>query len=114
MEKQFLVMRTMKTRLSLLILPLMVVLSGAAVQADDYTDPVPPTLTRLTLSNGQNQVSFTPYPSADRFDMWNRSTLNDPWSLDLTGHFSGLSWLAAGEGGSGFYKLQVTPLSSNA
>src|SRR5258707_4339253 len=105
-EKQFLIMRATKKRLRLLILPLVTVLSGGVSQADDYTDPVPPTLTRLTSSNGQNQISFTPYPSADRFDMWGRGTLNDPWSLDLTGHFSGLSWLAAGGGGSRFYRLQ--------
>ncbi|HEY2952922.1 MAG TPA: DUF1800 family protein, partial [Verrucomicrobiae bacterium] len=89
-----------------------VLLTAQTARADQYSDPAAPTLTITTSSNGQRRVTFTPFPSADDFQMRSSTNLNTPFSPDSSGSFSNLAWTAPG-GGSAFHALAVTPLSSN-
>jgi uncharacterized protein (DUF1800 family) len=94
-------------------LSLLLALPALPLAADDFTDPPPPTITSATVSNAQRRVTVTPYPSADEFRMLRAGRLGEPWAEDTGGAFSGLLWTAPDSGSNGFYRLQVTPLSSN-
>ena len=89
-------------------------LAGAAF-ADGFSQPPPPWLNAPTaLSNAQPRVAFTPYPSAERYQMLRSTALGGLWAEDLTGLFSGASWTGPAAGSHAFYQLLVTPLGSNA
>ncbi len=84
--------------------------------ADDFNNPPPPSIIGITtISNAQRQITFTPYPSADEFRMLRSGTLaSNSWTEDLTGVFSGSTWVHPQSSSNAFFQLEVTPLSSNA
>src|SRR5437868_12317643 len=81
--------------------------------ADIYTDPPAPALAAGRLSNGQNRVTFGPYPSADVFKMLTKTNLDGAWAENSSGLFSNLTWTSSPTASNAFHRLQVTPLSSN-
>src|SRR5438045_459543 len=91
------------------------VLTAVAAYAQDYNHPPQPSISSSTLSNGQRQIQFTPYPSGEQFKMLRKSDLgSNTWSEDISGAFSGPNWSTAHSASNAFYRLQVNPLSSNA
>ena len=97
------------------IFTLMVLLLLASVAtAQNYNNPDPPTISGTAVSNAQRRLTFTPYPSAERFKMFRADNLTNSWLEDLGGSFSGLAWSVTNSISNSFYRLQVTPVSSNA
>jgi uncharacterized protein (DUF1800 family) len=74
----------------------------------------PPPATSLTVSNGQTRLWFEPYPAADQYAIQCAGNLAQGFTNDLTGTFSGYSWLTTNVLPAAFYRLAVTPASSNA
>ena len=97
-------------------LSLFATLLAGSVFADDFSSSPSPSITSVTtITNAQRQIVFTPYPSADQFKMLRSANLSsNSWLEDLTGIFSGVTWTSPQTTSNAFFKLQVTPLSSNA
>ncbi|MSU59782.1 MAG: DUF1800 family protein [Pedosphaera sp.] len=97
------------------ILPLgLLCLTWLAVSADEFTDPAAPTLTLTNVSSAQKRITFTPFPSADVFTMLSVTNLGGAWATNGGGAFSNLTWTGSAGASNTFYRLQVTPLASNA
>jgi uncharacterized protein (DUF1800 family) len=88
-------------------------LASLPARSDTQTDPGSPTLTISVLSNQQQRISFTPYPSADQIKMLRNPALGDPWTEHTGGVFSNLTWTATPDGSNAFHRLEITPLTSN-
>src|SRR5689334_9797606 len=99
-----------------LVAGLWLALPAPARAADPFADPPPPALGILSDAPGSQRIVFGPYPAADQFRLWSASDLGlgTPWSLDLSGSFSNLTWTGPIGPGASFRRLEVTPLSSNA
>ena len=82
--------------------------------ADPYTDPPAPILSITNPSPTTERISFGGYPSAEQFRMQKASDLSGPWTEDLSGTFSNLTWTAPINTDHTFHRLAVTRLSSNA
>src|SRR6266545_7772177 len=82
--------------------------------ADPFTDPPAPKLAITNASPGSRRISFGAYPAADQFKMRRKDNLATPWSDDLSGSFSNLTWTAPIAPGNAFHQLEVAPISSNA
>ncbi len=93
---------------------LVYLLLASAASAQNYNNPDPPTVSGTAVSNAQRRLTFTPYPSAERFRMFRADTLTNSWLEDTGGSFSGLAWSVTNSFSNAFYRLQVTPVSSNA
>ena len=74
----------------------------------------PPPAAALTVSNGQARLWFSPYPAADQYVVESAGDLVQGFTNDLTGTFSGYSWSTTNALPAAFYRLAVTPVSSNA
>src|SRR5437016_2076568 len=88
-------------------------LIGAAPLSGFASDPAPPQITGLTSSNAQKKVTWTPYPAAQQYNLLSVSNLGG-LSSNAPGAISGYTWSGSNFGPYEFYKLAVTPLSSNA
>ena len=75
-------------------------------------DPSPPLINTITATNGQKRIQWTPYPGAQRYQIFSADDLSQPWVQDTAGSVSGFDWSAPLAGGRGFHRLQVTPLTS--
>ena len=84
------------------------------LHAGDANPPAPVLSVPGTTTNGQKRVSWTPYPAAQEFKLLSTTNLSVPFSEDVSGNIDGYDWTGPFDGLASFYRLQVTPLSSNA
>jgi len=79
------------------------------------SNPEPPAMLTISmLTNGQQRVSWSPYPAAEQFRILSAPNFSTPFTEDTLGIISGYEWTAPISGSLGFHRLQVIPLSSNA
>src|SRR5258708_3918285 len=73
----------------------------------------PPAL-ELSIANGQQQIHFSPYASADAYKVFRADTLGQLLVEEMSGALSGFTWTAPLRSDSlGFYKLSVMPMAQN-
>ena len=84
------------------------------LSAAESNPPPPALLTISVLTNGQERITWSPYPAAEEFKIFSAPNLSSPFSEDTSGIISGYEWTAPISGLLGFHRLQVVPLSSNA
>src|SRR5438128_7158486 len=73
-----------------------------------------PPLLEFSIGNGQQQIRFTPFPSADAYKILRADSLDKPFVEDALGALSGFNWTAPLRTDSlGFYKLGVTSIDQN-
>src|SRR4051794_4395939 len=77
------------------------------------SDPPPPQITNLIISNAQKTAVWTPYPAAQQYNLQTAGAVNGIFS-NAPGAITGNSWRGTNNSPYQFYKLGVTPLSSNA
>jgi len=91
-------------------------------------DPPAPVITNLNLNGSQQNLRFAPYPSAEAYTILSTTNLAQPFAPNTNFALSpyiagtnaggtnfGYEWRATNASGSiGFYRVAVTPLSSNA
>ncbi|MEW6302823.1 MAG: DUF1800 family protein [Verrucomicrobiota bacterium] len=74
-----------------------------------------PSITSITVSNGQQVIRFTPYPAAEQFNLLTTGNLfGQPFQPATNGALSGYQWSAPATNSMAFYRLEVVPMSSNA
>lgn len=76
-------------------------------------DP-PPVLNGLSASNSQKTATWTPYPAAQQYLIQSSTNPSGPFVNDASGGINGYAWTGTNNAPSLFYRLQVTPVSSNA
>src|SRR6266404_975162 len=81
--------------------------------AGDANPPAPVLTGPVVTTNGQKQVSWTPYPAAQEFKLLSTPDLFAPFTEDSSGNVSGYDWFGPLTDWLSFHRLQVTPLSSN-
>src|SRR5439155_8224084 len=96
----------------LLALVAAVAVPAAFCYAGLIGDPPPPRINTITATNGQKRIQWTPYPAAQRYQIFSTDDLSQPCVPDTAGSVSGFSWSAPLVSGRGFHFLQVTPLTS--
>jgi uncharacterized protein (DUF1800 family) len=89
-------------------------LTTSQLIAGDANPPPPSVTTVAVLSNSQHKVSWTPYPAADAYSIISTPDVTQPFALDPSGSVLGYDWTAPLSLPANFYKVQVTPMSSNA
>ncbi|HEY2951110.1 MAG TPA: DUF1800 family protein [Verrucomicrobiae bacterium] len=84
--------------------------SLAAAEAN----PPPPSIVSTVTSNGQARFSF-PYPGAERYDVFGAPNVTAPFTTNVAGALVGPTFTPATNAGpTGFYRVSVTPMNSNA
>ena len=78
------------------------------------TDPPPPSITSLIVSNSQKTLTWTPYPSSQQYKILTTTNLLNPLFEDTSGSINGYTWISTNNAPSRFHRVQVTPMSSNA
>jgi uncharacterized protein (DUF1800 family) len=86
-----------------------VILSPAALLA---SDPAPPQIMTMTGSNAQKTVTWTPYPAAQQYNLLTSGNAGGPYT-NAAGVISGNSWRGTNSNAFQFYRLGVTPMTSN-
>ena len=99
----------MRTFVSALTVFCTIVFSPAALFA---FDPVPPQITSLSRSNAQQTVTWAPYPAAQQYNLLTSGNVVGPYT-NAPGVISGNSWRGTNNSPYQFYRLGVTPMSSN-
>jgi len=77
-------------------------------------DPPPPAISNIASTNGQNLITWTPYPAAFQYKLFRADDLSVPFVEDTSGSVAGFSWASPLTAPLGFYRLQVTPMDTNA
>src|SRR5438067_264709 len=73
-----------------------------------------PSALELSIANGQQQIRFSPYPSADAYKIFRADTLDQSFVEEASGALSGFTWTAPLRADSlGFYKLSVVPIAQS-
>src|SRR5688572_26553056 len=75
-------------------------------------DPAP-RISRIEQNSSKRIIRVAPHPSAQEFTIQRSDSLGKPFTDDPNGTFSGYEWTAplTGSSPTGFYRLQVKPLS---
>ena len=76
-------------------------------------DPVPPRITSSVTSNGLPRFAF-PYPAAQAYSVFGSTNPAGPYSTPVAGLLSGPTFTVTNPGPAGYYRVSVTPMSSNA
>src|SRR5688572_6402011 len=87
--------------------------SSLALPAADLT-PAPPRVAGVTVSNGQQTVTWTPYPAAEAFRLFSTTNIAEPSTPKISGAIAGFGWTGPTNGQTEFHRVEVTPMSSNA
>ena len=87
---------------------------GALIQPLAQAADLPGPQVSVTSSNTQQKVTWTPYPAADLYRVFSAGSVTNVFTNDTTGAFSGPTWTTTNASPSRFYKVAVTPMSSNA
>lgn len=92
------------------VLPALLASSASAPAADAV--PEPPRITTSLTTNGLPRLSF-PYPAAQEYSVLGSSDPAGPY-LPVPGRLVGPTFIATNGGSAGFFRVTVTPVSSNA
>lgn len=76
--------------------------------------PAPPSITNLTLNGSQRVLLWTPFPGAQSFKIFSTTDLRQSFTEDTSGAVSGFSWTGTNSSSARFFRLDTTPLDSNA
>ena len=76
--------------------------------------PPPPSITNLTLNGSQRVLRWTPFPAAQNFKIFSTTDLFQPFTEDVSGLVTGYSWTGTNTSSARFFRLDTTPLDSNA
>ena len=89
---------------------------GAPVAASLFaSDPPPPQIIGVGSSNAQKTVVWAPYPAANAYAIQSKTNVAGVFTNDNSGAVSGFTWRGnTANSPSKFFKLGVTPMSSNA
>ncbi len=68
----------------------------------------------LTLTNQQTKIELPLYPAVQEFKILSSTNLATGFAEDTSGQVSGYTWSESLTGPASFYRLQITPMSSNA
>src|SRR6266480_2867480 len=90
-------------------------LAGACVCSSLFaSDPLPPQILAVGSSNAQKTVTWTPYPAANQYNILSTPNVAGVFTNDGSGAVSGFAWQGSNNAPAKFFKLGVTPMSSNA
>src|SRR5713101_3450086 len=111
-------------------LPLLLFFCQPILRAEE---PPPPLITNLNVNASQRNLRFKPYPAASKYTILSATNLAAPFTADTNffqapyvinlssnklGGYStnfGYEWRATNRAArSAFYRVQVTPMSSNS
>lgn len=73
----------------------------------------PPTITSVVSSNGQQVLTFTPYPAANQIHLLASSNLTDGFFTVTNGTTTNFSWSVPAATPNTFYRLEIQPLTTN-
>lgn len=76
-------------------------------------EPLPPELS-VTVSNQQKQVNWQLYPGAQGYNLLSAGQVGGPFTNDGSGVITGNTWRGTNGLPAQFFRLGVTPISSNA
>ncbi|MFM8469542.1 MAG: DUF1800 family protein, partial [Limisphaerales bacterium] len=96
-------------RLSILAGSLLLIPAQAQV-----APPPPPGITNFTVNGSQRVLRWTPFPAAQTFKVFSTPDLRTPFAEDTSGLVTGYSWTGTNTGSARFFRLDTTPLDSNA
>src|SRR5438445_11189955 len=77
-------------------------------------DPPPPSILSLTSSNAQRTLKWAPYPAAQQYGILGASNVANGFTPDPSGAVSCYTWTWTTAAAARFYRLQVTPMGSQA
>lgn len=72
-----------------------------------------PAITNFTSSGTRKIIQWIPFPAIKSYKILSSSNVAGPFTTNNGGAISGYSWTGTNTVPANFYKLQVTPLSSN-
>ncbi len=78
-----------------------------------YAQTPPPVLNGVTVTNTHKSATWTPYPAVQQYQVLSATNAAGPFAPDNSGAISGYTWNATNGNGRQFFKLMVTPISSN-
>jgi uncharacterized protein (DUF1800 family) len=96
------------------ILPATVFLSVSCFIHAFAGDPPPPAISNIVSTNGQKVISWVPYPAAFQYKLFRADDLSLPFVEDTSGSIAGFDWASPLTAPLGFYRLQVTPMDTDA
>lgn len=73
-----------------------------------------PRITSFTQTNNNRQLTWTPYPAAQKYSVWSGTNPTWPLAEDTSGAFNGYNWNVTNAEPVQFFRVGVTPMSSNA
>ena len=76
-------------------------------------NPAPPQIISGFTTNGLPLLSF-PYPAAQAYTVYGAPEVGGPYTTPVPGLVSGPTFSVTNPGARGFYRVSVTPMSSNA
>ena len=76
-------------------------------------EPLPPELS-ITISNQQKQVNWQLYPGAQGYNLLSAGQVDGTFTNDGSGVIVGNTWRGTNRLPAQFFRLGVTPISSNA
>ncbi|PHX95532.1 MAG: hypothetical protein CK546_02050, partial [Pedosphaera sp.] len=97
-------------RFSLLAAALLCVSSAQS----QVVPPAAPSITNLTLNGSQRVLRWTPFPGAQSFKIFSTTDLRQSFTEDTSGAVSGFSWTGTNSSTARFFRLDTTPLDTNA
>lgn len=88
-------------------------LLAATVHAQ-VAPPASPSITNFTLNGSQRVLRWTPFPAAQSFKIFSTTDLRQPFTEDASGLVTGYSWTGTSASTARFFRLDTTPLDTNA
>ncbi len=76
--------------------------------------PASPSITNFTLNGSQRVLRWTPYPAAQSFKVFSTTDLRQSFTEDASGAVNGYSWTSTNTGVARFFRLDTTPMDTNA
>ena len=92
----------------------LLLLAGLCPGVAQVVAPPPPNITNLTLNGSQQVLRWMPFPGAQSFRIFSTSDLRAPFTEDANGLVTGYSWTGTNASSARFFRLDITPLDSNA
>jgi hypothetical protein len=87
---------------------------GALWQSNVFAEgPEQPVINSASIVNSQKRIQWNPYPAAVQYKISHSDNLLGQFTEDSFGTVAGYDWTAPLIGSSGFYRLQVVPMSAN-
>jgi uncharacterized protein (DUF1800 family) len=89
-------------------------LSVCLAASGQVAPPAAPSITNLSINGSQRVLQWTPFPAAQSFRIFYTPDLRQPFIEDTSGAVTGYTWTGTNSGTARFFRLDTTPLDSNA